>query len=222
MRILLTCLSLLAPLAAWCKDDSARACIVPFKHNTIIATASVGFIDLYRRDYEMSTGFEKDNTTGFLPLNAKLEYAFNNRWGIAASFSYDNFQYNFNQLYTGYNGPIRRPRANTMRLYSGGLIAYYHLHKVIRVRNLDPFVGVGIALNNISYSAWPQGDSTVTRKEHTATPYLKAGARYYISNNFSVFGDVGYEKQCLVSVGFSARFWHKGRVPLPKPELIKD
>lgn len=175
----------------------------------ITATVAVGFVDYYRQYYELPAGFEKSNTSGFVPIYARLEYGLSEHWGLAATFGYDGFVYNYNQLYEGYNGTIRRYRTDKFRLFSGGLAAYYHFKPLSSVPRLHPFLGVGLALNNIRHSALPQGDSTVGAATHTITPVLKAGARYFISDQFSVYADAGYDKQTIFSVGFSCSFFRK-------------
>ena len=84
-----------------------------------------------------------------------------------------------------------------------------HLGNVIRVKRLDPFVGIGLSVNSIRYNAWPQGDSLSVRVDHTTDLYLKAGARYYISRKVSVYGDVGYDNHTIFSLGISCRFLNK-------------
>jgi hypothetical protein len=176
-----------------------------YKRHSIIATVSTGFIDPFRT-YTVPAGFEKDNTSGYTLLYGKLEYGFTKHISLAATVKYDAFYYNFTQLYKGYNGPIKRANTSALRIWSGGLTGFYHLCDVIHIKHLDPFVGVGITLNNIRYSNYPQGDSVLVKLDHTVSPYLKAGARYYISSGFSLFGDVGYDQQSIFSVGVSCRF----------------
>ncbi len=178
----------------------------------LTATAAIGFFDANRYNYTIPSGFIKNNTSGFAPILAKLEYGLNNNVSLAATFCYDAFNYNFSQRYIGNNGPFIRYRTDAFRLASGGLTAYYHLGKYIRVKHLDPFIGVGVSLNNTRHSALAEGDSTTIRFDHMLTPYLKVGARYYISDKFSIFGDLGYDKPCLVSIGFSSRFFIKKKM----------
>ncbi|MCD6010250.1 MAG: hypothetical protein K0Q79_112 [Flavipsychrobacter sp.] len=211
-KIYFPVLLLLGTLAATAKTDSSGHSFKghsAYQRYTTIATISAGIADGYRNDYTMPAGFRKQNTSGAMPFYGKLEYGLYNHISIAAIFAYDAFQYNFQQEYMGYKGVFTRYRTNRVRIVSGGVAAYYHLDKYIRISRLYPFVGVGLSLNNIRYSAMPQGDSTVTEIEHTVTPYLKVGARYYISDKFSIFGDVGYDKQSIASLGFSCRFFSR-------------
>lgn len=211
MRIYLLILFTLLSVTAFCQQDSAGGNLsiphAPYERHSTIATLSVGFIDQYRHDYTLPKGFEKSNTSGFAPIYGKLEYAVNKHLSIAATFAWDNFVYNYNQLDTGYNGVIKRYHTNQFRLYNAGVAAFYHLGSLIHIKHLDPFIGAGISLNNIHYSAFPQGDSVIARSTHTLTPYFKAGARYYITSKYSFYADAGYDQHSIFSLGFSCRFF---------------
>ena len=178
-----------------------------FERHTYTGTLSAGFINGYRSEYVVPGDFEKGIATGFMPIFAKLEYAVSNRVSIALAAGFNTTIYNSFQLYPGYNGPIKRYRANKFSMFSGGLIGFYHFGHVLHVKRLDPFVGVGINLNNIKHSAFPEGDSTIEKTTHNGTPYLKVGARYYVSDRVSVFADAGYDKLAMISVGVSCRFF---------------
>ncbi len=213
MKIYFSVVFSLLTLTAWSQQDSA-AKNLPFKNATYqrhmtIATVSLGFIDFYRQYYSVPKGFEKNNTSGYSLVYGKLEYGLSNTVSLAATFGYDAFTYNFSQLYTGYNGIIKRNQTDHLRAFSGGVTAFYHLGRVIQSKRLDPFIGIGVSLNNIRHSAYPQGDSTMIKSEHKTTPYLKAGARYYISSKFSLFGDAGYDQQSIFSIGASCRLFSK-------------
>ena len=210
---LLSLLSFIS-VSAFAQDTTAaRLAHSVYEYHSIIATASLGFVDGYKQSYTLPAGFQKNNTSGYHQVYAKLEYGLTKHISLGATFSYDAFTYNFGQEYTGNSGAFTRYRTDNFRLLSGGLTAFYHLNDVIHVRNLDPFVGVGLSLNNIRYSNYPQGDSTVTRLEHNVTPYLKVGARYYISSVFAVFADLGYDKESIFSIGGSCRFFSRKKNP---------
>ena len=192
------------------QHDTAAAPVVHhrvYELHTLMPTVCIGFIDGYRNNYSLPAGFVKNNTSGFAPLLFKLEYGFGRDISLAATMTYDAFNYNFSQQYQGYNGTFVRYRTDDFKLLSAGITAFYHLRKIIRVNRLDPFVGVGLSLNNIRYSAYPSGDTVAIKVNHTVTPYLKVGARYYISDAFSLFADLGYDKPAIFSIGFSARFF---------------
>jgi hypothetical protein len=209
---------LFLPVSILCRaqTDSVGGLHTTYERHSIIATASAGIADGYRNNYALPQGFEKNNTSGFAPFFAKLEYGFYDRISLAATLSYDAFYYNYKQEYTGNSGPFTRYRTDDTRIFSGGITAFYHLGNVIRIKHLDPFIGAGLILSNIRYSSFPQDDTTTTKFDHIVSPYLKAGARYYISSSFSLFGDIGYDKQAALSLGFSCRFFRKQKAPNSK------
>ena len=183
-----------------------------FFRNSVTATASIGFIDNNRQNYSLPAGFSKGGISGFAPFFAKVEYGLTRNISLGATFCYDAFIYNNLQDYTGNNGPFTRYRTNNTRILNGGITAFYHFGKILHSRQVDPFIGAGLSLNNIRYHAYPQGDSTAIKINHTVTPYIKAGARYYITDQFSLFGDAGYDKQAIITIGFSCRFFTNRRL----------
>ena len=211
MRPYFTILFILCSATLWAQQDTTAHATPKWHHvyerYSIIPTVSIGFIDGYRNNYSLPSGFEKNNTSGFAPILVKLEYGVGKNISIAATFGYDAFIYNFSQEYEGNNGSFVRYKTDDFRSFSGGIAAFYHLHKFIPVNHLDPFIGFGLSLNNIRYSAYPSGDSTAIKLDHTVTPYIKVGARYYVSDRFSLFGDLGYDKPAILSLGFSCRFF---------------
>ena len=212
MKIYLAAFLALLSFSSRAQQDSVSVPQPTYKRHAILATVSLGFIDPYRQ-YKVPAGFEKNNTSGYALVYGKLEYGFTRHISLAATFVYDALYLNNSQLYTGFNGPIKRPQRDALRIVGGGVTGFYHLGSVIHIRHLDPFIGVGLSLNNIRHSNYPQGDSTLIKLDHIVTPYLKVGARYYISSRFSLFGDVGYDNQSIFSLGFSARF-----LPRPLPQ----
>ena len=213
MRVLLLALISTFAIAANAKTDTTNVRIMrhkPYEQGSYSASLSFGLVDNYRLNYDMPSGFEKNNVTGYPPLYAKVEYGAGKHISLAASFGYDGVQYNFFQLYKGYNNEIiRRYKTNNLNLYSYGLIAYYHFDRIAHSKRLDPFLGLGLSINSLRYSAYPQGDSTIIKTDHFASPYLKVGAKYYVTDHIGLFGDIGYDKECILSLGVTARFFKK-------------
>ena len=209
MRTYLTVLIALLSTTSWGQDTTShkrKPVHATYVRHSLIPSVSLGFVDAYRNNYSLPAGFHKGNTSGFVPVYLKLEYGVGKHVGLAATLSYDAFNYNFGQQFDGNNGIFIRNKTNSFRMFSTGLTAFYHVGDIIRVNRLDPFVGLGFTINNIRYSAYPQGDSTAVRADHNTTAYLKAGARYYISDKFSLYGDLGYDTHTIFSLGFSCRF----------------
>ena len=209
MRTYLTFLAVLLSVASWAQETQTQTKApvhATYVRHSLMPSVSLGFIDAYRNNYSLPSGFKKGNTSGFVPVYLKLEYGLTNHISLAATVGYDAFNYNFTQHVESSNGNFVRSKTDAFRMFSSGLTAFYHLGDIIKVKRLDPFVGLGFAVNNIRYSAYPQGDSTIIRTDHNTTVYLKAGARYYISDRCSIYGDLGYDKHTIFSLGFSCRF----------------
>jgi len=211
MKNFLTILLPFLSIAAWSQQDSALGSVgrshnPAYQQHTTIATLSLGFVDPYRKDFPMPKGFEYNNTSGYAMVYGKVEYGAGKNVSIGDNALNDAFVYNYSQIYSGYAGNIKRYKADRFRIFAIGAFASWHLGNKIRVKNLDPFVSVGLNLNNIRHSALPQGDSTVVSLSHSVTPSIKVGARYYISRRFSLLADLGYDKQSIFSLGCSCRF----------------
>lgn len=206
-------LALTSVLAATAQDTAtSRTTYVDsaYRKGSYILTLSAGFMNGYRDEYTVPPTFEKGNITGFLPIYARAEYGLTDRWSLAATASYSVLYFNSFALYPSHAGPVRRISRDRFRIFSGGATAYYHLGHVLRIKRLDPFVGVGATISNLRHSALPQGDSTVAQVSHAVMPYLKVGARYYMSDKVSLFADAGYDRLSIFSLGFSCRFAGKG------------
>lgn len=180
-----------------------------YEKNTITLTAALGIVDGYRHYYTLPPAFEKNNTTGFAPFYARLEYGLTNHISFGGTFTYDAFVCNFNQVYKGNNGTVLRYKSNNTRVISGALAGYYHFIHPFNTERLDLYIGLGLSINNIRYGAFPEGDSTRVKVEHTVLPVAKLGARYYINDVFSLYGDAGFDFQSICSVGVSCRFFRK-------------
>ncbi len=216
MKLYFTLLLALISSALYAQQDTTVKKVhkmhATYFKNAVAATAALGFIDNNRQNYTLPAGFSKGGISGFIPFFAKIEYGLTNNISLGATFCYDAFVYNNLQNYTGNNGPFTRYRTNNTRILNGGLTAYYHFSKVLHNKQIDPFIGAGLSLNNIRYHAYPQGDSTTIKIDHNVTPYFKAGARYYVTDQFSIFGDAGYDKQAIITLGFSCRFFTNRRL----------
>lgn len=209
MRFTIASILLLVSLAAVAQKDTthkSQPITRTYKKYTVTATASLGFADGNRTGYTVPAGYDKGDISGFAPFFAKLEYGLSRHISLGATFCYDAFVANFRQQFTGNGVAFTRYINNQARIFSGGVAAYYHLGDVFRVPRLDPFIGLGLELNNIRYNKAPQGDTTAIQFSHPLTAYYKVGARYYLTDQFSLFGDLGFDKQALLTIGVSCRF----------------
>ncbi|MES2701803.1 MAG: OmpA family protein [Bacteroidota bacterium] len=225
MKVYISAFMTLVPLCAISKQDSAvlRLPPAPYGQGAVTGTLSLGVFNQYRNRFSYPANFKRQNVTGFLPWYAMAEYAAGQYISVAATAGLDNYTVNYNQLYDNPNSgqTIGRYKNNNVRVLSGGVAVFCHFHELLHTRRLDPFAGIGISLNNIRESGYPGGDSVAARTTHTVTPYLKVGARYYLTETFSFFGDAGYSKSSVVSLGISCRVGVKPRY-IVVPDADKD
>lgn len=80
-----------------------------------------------------------------------------------------------------------------------GVVAYYHFNKVIPVKNLDVYAGLGLGVNIENRNN--NGDANVS-----VIPLGKAGVRYYFSNAFGVYVESGYDRLSAANLGITLRF----------------
>lgn len=208
LPILFICLTVHAQSIEQPIKKQTETKIQGFVKKTTIASLSVGFMDEYRSKYVVPSGFNLSNTTGFAPVYGTLEYGISDHVSIGANFYYDAFYSNFYKLYQAYGTEYKRYATDKVRVFSGGAICNYHFGNMIPIKKLDAFVGMGIALNNIHNTGKPQGDSTAIYTEHTVSPSIKAGVRYYLSKSGSLYANIGYDRKTIFSIGFSCRFLH--------------
>lgn len=179
-----------------------------FEKNQVTLAVAAGFADPYRSGYTVPARFRKNDVSGFAPVYARLEYAISKKTGIGATFSYDAFYAAYYQVFDAHGLPAvyKRNHTDKVTIFTAGLAFHYHLGSILKVKRLDPFVTAGFGLNKITNLAKPQGDSIVTVTEHTVSPSVRIGARYYLTSVASLYADAGYDQQSYFSIGVSCRF----------------
>ncbi|MBE2288568.1 MAG: outer membrane beta-barrel protein [Chitinophagaceae bacterium] len=211
MKSLLCLVLITVSLSLHAQDTAALKSASSFHKGGYMVTAGLGFMNSYRDEYRVPPSFEKGNITGFSPIFVRGEYAVSNRVSLGATFNYSMLYFNSFRLYPSFNGPVKRYTADQFRVFGVGLSAWYHFDKLLNVRGLDPFIGIGANINNERHTALPEGDSTARFRTHTVTPLIKAGVRYYLSDKVSVYGDAGFDKFSIVSLGVTCRFDRRAR-----------
>jgi hypothetical protein len=225
-------------MAATCLQASAQEGAITKKKyaaprplkGAVTATVGVGFIDLYRYYYtpvlRMSFSspplvYKEGNSTGFAPIYARVEYGATEHLGFAVTFGYDDFVHNYDQVYGGNYGTAHG--TEKLRILSGGIASVYHFRPLSFVPRLYPFISVGIGINHLRFEGHQKGQSdsiAVAAEDYAVTPVLKVGARYFISDKFSIYGDAGYDKLGFFSLGCSWTLFRKQREDHPK--IVKD
>ena len=177
-----------------------------YKNKTTLITLSFGVGDWNKTNYKLPDSFKHSLASFSLPVYLKLEHAISSSLGIAVSLAYDAFYYNYMQrIY--FNGTENyRLYSDKFSVVSPGVGIFYHFNKVIPVRNLDVFLGVGGTLNFINHTNFPRADTLSSQIKTTESIMIKLGARYYVNRHASFFGDIGYDQFALLSLGASYRF----------------
>lgn len=87
--------------------------------------------------------------------------------------------------------------------FSVAVLGYYHFNKLIPVKNLDVYAGVGVSIISESDSYangyYNSDDGT------SGTGVVKVGVRYYVSPNFGFYAETGYDRLSSVNLGVSFR-----------------
>ena len=209
MRLLTTFLFAIFYFASFGQDSTIN--VANKKHTSHRPTTfqlALGFFDYYKDqgNYNLPTGYQKNNTTGFTPVMAKLEYGLNNQFCLTFSAYYDAFVYNYSKLYSGNGITFSRYQSNDFTLLGAGLGISYYFDKYIHVKNLETFATLGFSLNNIIQSGYPQGDTTITKNQQVVSPCIKVGCRYFISKSkrSGIYFDCGFDKQSIFNLGFTS------------------
>ncbi len=90
--------------------------------------------------------------------------------------------------------------------FSVGVLGYYHFNKLIPVKNLDVYAGIGIGFRNLSYTYDAAGSWRNDYTDFTVLPLAKGGVRYYFTHGFGVYAEAGYDNMSSANIGLSFRF----------------
>ncbi len=93
-----------------------------------------------------------------------------------------------------------------MTALSFGVLGYYHFNKLIPVKNLDVYAGIGIGLRHLSYTYDAAGSWRNDYTDVNVLPLVKVGARYYFTKAFGVYAESGYDNMSSGNIGISFRF----------------
>ena len=115
------------------------------------------------------------------PLYAKYEYGVAPEVGVA--------------FHAGV-GQSKFSKHDKMTVSSFGFYGFYHFNKLIPVRNLDVYAGVGPVIVNRNW------DDRWGRANDTELMFgFRAGARYYVTPNFGFNFDFGSDRTSTAAVG---------------------
>lgn len=140
-----------------------------------------------------------DDRIGFGPAYVKYEHGLLDEIGIGGYAAFAGTRYSYGNSGNRYHDKVFA--------FSMGALAYYHFNKLIPVRNLDVYAGVGLGGRQLTYTY--DDDYKGNRDDHskfTVFPVGKVGARYYFTHLFGVYAEAGYDKMSDVNAGITLRF----------------
>jgi hypothetical protein len=181
-----------------------------FEKQTTLLGISFGFGDYYKTNYKLPDSSKFGSGSACFPVYFRIERAIHKHISLSASLLYDVFYYNYSMEGFGNNGLFYRPQNDKVRVLSPGLQLNYHFDKFIPSPRLDLFISAGFAANYVKHSNYPTSDSLSKTTKADVTPVIKLGVRYYINHNAAFYGDLGYDKMSVISIGFSYRLY--GRI----------
>lgn len=165
-------------------------------YNTSYKTRNSGSFSLNHRLFSVSYGFPTAlndgfgyGRIGFGPVMARFEAPIRDEVGIAGLAQigarssggfYDDHSFAF-----GFGG-----------------MGFYHFNKLIPVRDLDVYAGLGIAINftHVNREGNRKDDNYVD-----PMPIGSIGARYYFSPGFAGFAEAGFTGMSSVNLGLTWR-----------------
>lgn len=154
-----------------------------------ILSFGLGFPNALHDNYNYYSG----GRSGFGPLMAKFEFAIRDEIGLGAIVDVAYSQYRFYD-----RGREYRDKA----LGTGvSFLGYYHFNKLIPVRRLDVYAGLGINFSHVSYTS--DYSSNYADNYIDVLPALVAGARYYVTPTFAPYLELGRTNYSYANLGIS-------------------
>lgn len=134
-------------------------------------------------------------------------------FGIGAPYGYVNYRATLPALYAKYEmgimdeigvgliagASLGKHRITDDAYFStlAGAAAYYHFNKIIPVRNLDVYAGLGLGFNI---------HNRVNDTRVDLRALVPVGVRYYFSEGFAVYAETGYDYLGAGNLGITLRF----------------
>ncbi len=166
-----------------------------YDRDTRIISIGYGFPNTLYNDYGYLIYSYSGSKTGFGPIMGKFEYAIRDEIGIGGVLDAAYRQWKYTA-----GGHQYRDKAFGVGV---SLLGYYHFNKLIPVRKLDVYAGVGVNISHVAYTDDYTGNTNGTID---VLPALVAGARYYFKPDFGPYFEVGRTNYSWVNLGLSFAF----------------
>lgn len=182
----------LSLLAAGAQAQDAKAF-----YNSSYKTRNSGSFSLNHRLFSVSYGFPTSlndgfgyGRIGFGPVMARFEAPVRDEVGIAG----------LAQIGGRSSGGYWNDKSFA---FGFGGMGFYHFNKLIPVRDLDVYAGVGIAVNFTHVTR--EGSHREDDNYVDPMPIGAVGARYYFSPNFAGFAEAGFTGMSSLNLGLTWR-----------------
>jgi len=163
-----------------------------YDDETRIISVGFGFPNTLYNDYGYLAYAYNGRKSGFGPLMGKFEYALRDEIGIGGVLDCAYRQWKYTSA-----GHQYRDKAFGIGVSA---LAYYHFNKLIPVRKLDVYGGVGVNLSHVAYKDDFTGH---TDNYIDVLPALVVGARYYFRPNFGPYFELGRSNYSWGNLGLS-------------------
>jgi hypothetical protein len=203
---------------------AAASCLFPASHvmaqdgtafdkGTVVATVGYGFPDLYRTSLRVAyNGYNSRKVSGIGPLILKGDYGIVKfKWGhsvgagIVVGYSHTKVKFGNDYYYYGVYTPYTQTDSyNTITVGARGTYHFFTKEK------FDCYASIGLGYNINTYTHTtddPRGASVAVYKNR-ANLYsaFTVGIRYYFSNNFGVYSELGWDMSAPIQAGIALKF----------------
>lgn len=165
-----------------------------YDRNTSIFSVGLGVPYYHGGGYYYGNYYAND-WGGAPSLYLKYEHALLPEVGIGGNLA---FAFDRNRYHIGNTDYV--DHRTTVGL---SVLGFYHFNKLIPVRKLDVYAGVGFTIRNYF---WNYDYQNGTHADISVHPTFRAGARYYFTRRFGAYADVGYDGISPANFGVSWRF----------------
>lgn len=189
-----------------------------FDKGTVVVTAGFGFPDLYRgtlRTYY--NGYTSEKITGFGPVLLKGDYGIVKfKWGHTvgagmvlgfntskATFSYKDWSNSGSGVGGYYVDYTQVDKYTTITIGARGTYHFFTKEK------FDCYASIGLGFNINTHSQTTTDPQGVKYKVNQRPGLYQAGTigiRYFFTNNFGVYSELGWDNSAPVQAGFSLKF----------------
>jgi len=165
-------------------------------YNTSYSARNSGSFSLNHRLFSVSYGFPTllndgfGGRIGFGPVMARFEAPIRDEVGIAA----------LAQIGARNSGGYYNDKSFA---FGFGGMGFYHFNKLIPLRDLDVYAGLGIGINFTHVNR--EGGHRKDGNYVDPVPVGAIGARYYFSPRFAGFAEAGYTGMSSVNLGLTWR-----------------